>query len=321
MKKTIIIVITLLLCIAVIVMYSHYRSASFEPHYIGYLTVENSNVVKQLNTILQKANSAAIRGDKELAQCLEKQVKAVKQLALIAITSNEYSVLIAAKKDKVINQTLFDAIIADISQKKILPASTFPQVTRYYNNSKFYFFIYDISCYTIITAYTYSLPDNLILKLFLENLLIVVAFIILGTAAIIIFQQKVTIKPEPEITKETKKEKKALAANPFVTLCQQHGLSSVTIVQKNKKGIWKKVYSYPKNKMAVKLDEEILNELLSGTYILLNNNTVLMFYNSITQLIFRLERSNPFKGKTIKEIELYITKNAEDCSNYLTKHT
>ncbi|HOR94941.1 MAG TPA: hypothetical protein PLZ38_13290, partial [Spirochaetota bacterium] len=63
------------------------------------------------------------------------------------------------------------------------------------------------------------------------------------------------------------------------------------------------------------------NELLSGTYILLNNNTVLMFYNSITQLIFRLERSNPFKGKTIKEIELYITKNAEDCSNYLTKHT
>ena len=131
MKKTLVVILTIILCIVTIVIYSKYRMSSFEPQYIGFLTVENSTIIKQLDTLLQKTNIAGIRGDKELAKCLEQQVKSLQQLSLIAITDNEYSVLIAAKKDRIINQKLFDAIITDISQKKLLPATTFPQITRY----------------------------------------------------------------------------------------------------------------------------------------------------------------------------------------------
>jgi hypothetical protein len=53
-----------------------------------------------LYTILQKTNSTTIRGDKELAQCLEKRLKPFKQLALIAVTSKEYIVLLRQKNVK-----------------------------------------------------------------------------------------------------------------------------------------------------------------------------------------------------------------------------
>jgi hypothetical protein len=313
MKKTLAIILITILCIVSIVIYSKYRISSFEPQYIGFLTVENSTIIKQLDTLLQKTNIAGIRGDKELAKCLEQQVKSLQQLSLIAITDNEYSVLIAAKKDRIINQKLFDAIITDISQKKLLPATTFPQITRYYNNTKYYFFIYNASQYIIITTYSFVLPKNLIIKLALENFLIVIVFIIIGTAIIITLQQQAK-KPAMKVEKT---ETKPQTPNPVESLCQQFSIVSVTIAQKNKKGILKTVYSYPDKKQNIYLQPEIINELVNGVHILAEKNTVLFFYNDTTQLFFRLARHQAFKGKLIKDIETFINNNEHSILQFL----
>lgn len=312
MKKTLAIIITSIVCIASIVIYSKYRISSFEPQYIGFLTVENSTIIKQLDAILQKTNMAGIRGDKELSKCLEEQVKSLKQLSLIAITDNEYSVLIAAKKDRVINQKLFDAIITDISQKKLLPSTTFPQVTRYYSNNKYYFFIYNTSQYNIITTYGFVLPKNLIIKLGLENFLIVIIFIIIGTAVTITLQQA----KEPA-KKVEKAETKPQTPNPVVSLCQQFSIVSVTIAQKNKKGLLKTVYSYPDKKQNIYLQPEIIDELVNGAHILAEKNTVLFLYNDATQLFFRFAKHQAFKGKMIKDIESFINNNAYSIPAFL----
>lgn len=305
MKKTLAIIITVFLCIATIIIYSKYRISSFDPQYIGFITVENSTVIKQLDTVLKKTNIASIRGDKELAKCLEEQVKSLRQLSLIAITDNEYSVLIAAKKNRVINQKIFDAIIADISQKKLLPSTTFPQITRYYNNTKYYFFIYNALDYIIITTYSFVLPKILIIKLALENLLIVIVFMIIGTAVTITLQKQATKK-----TKKAKKvEIKSQTSNPIESLCQQFSIGSVTIAQKNKQGILKTVYSYPDKKQNIYLQPEIINELVNGVNILAEKNTILFFYNDATQLFFRFAKHQAFKGKLIKDIETFINNN------------
>ncbi|MEJ5361854.1 MAG: hypothetical protein WHV26_07295 [Spirochaetota bacterium] len=314
MKKTLAIIIISIVCIASTVIYSKYRMSSFEPQYIGFLTVENSTIIKQLDTLLQKTNIAGIRGDKELAKCLEEQIKSLKQLSMIAITDSEYSVLIAAKKDRVINQKLFDAIITDISQKKLLPSTTFPQITRYYSNNKYYFFIYNASQYTIITTYSFVLPKNLIIKLALENLLIVIMFIIIGTAIIITFQQKAS---KPTSMKVEKAEIKPHMPNPVEALCQQFSIISVTIAQQNKKGNLKTIYSYPDKKQNVYLQPEIINELLNGVHILAEKNTVLIFYNDSTQLFFRLVKHHTFKGKTIQDIETFIDNNSDGLCKFL----
>lgn len=316
MKKTLTIVFITILGIVSVIIYSKFRISSFEPQYIGFLTVENSTVIKQLDTILQKTNIASIRGDKELAKCLEEQVKSLQQLSLIAITDNEYSVLIAAKKDKVINQKIFDAIITDISQKKLLPATTFPQITRYYSNTKYYFFIYTGSQYSIITTYSFVLPKNLLIKLALENLLIVIVFVIIGTAIIITLQKKAA---EPAIAKAEKTHAKPQTSNPIESLCQQYAIASVTIAQQNKKGLVKTIYSYPDTKQTLHLQQEIINELTSGTHILAEKNTVLIFYNDATQLFFRLARRDSFKGKMIKEIEGFINNNTQSILQFLKK--
>ncbi len=282
--------------------------SSFEPQYIGFLTVENSTIIKQLDTVLQKTNIAGIRGDKELPKCLEEQIKSLKQLSLIAITDNEYSVLIAAKKDRIINQKLFDAIITDISQKKLLPRTTFPQITRYYSNYKYYFFIYNAPQYTIITTYSFVLPKNLIMKLALENLLIVILFIIIGTAVIITLQQEAS---KPNTMKVQKTEIKQQTPNPVESLCQQFSIVSVTIAQQNKKGNLKTIYSYPDKKQNVYLQAEIINELLNGVHILAEKNTVLIFHNDTTQLFFRLVKHQAFKGKTIQDIKTFIDNNVD----------
>jgi len=313
MKKTLAIISITILCIVSIIIYSKYRVSSFEPQYIGFLTVENSTIIKQLDTLLQKTNIAGIRGDKELAKCLEEQVKSLQQLSLIAITDNEYSVLIAAKKDRVINQKLFDAIITDISQKKLLPSTTFPQITRYYNNNKYYFFIYNASQYIIITTYNFVLPKNLIIKLALENLLVVIVFIIMGTAVTITLQRQAK---EPA-KKVEKVETKSQTPNPVESLCQQFSLVSVTIAQKNKKGLLKTVYSYPDKKQNIYLQPEIINELVNGVHILAEKNTVLFLYNDVTQLFFRLAKHQAFKGKMIKEIETFINNNENSILQFL----
>lgn len=305
MKKILAIIITIFLCIATIIIYSKYKISSFDPQYIGLITVENSTVIKQLDTVLKKTNIAGIRGDKELAKCLEEQVKSLHQLSLIAITDNEYSVLIAAKKDRVINQKLFDAIITDISQKKLLPSTTFPQITRYYNNTKYYFFIYNALDYIIITTYSFVLPKNLIIKLVLENLLIVIAFIIIGTAVIITLQKQATKQPK----KSQKVETKSQTSNPVESLCQQFSIVSVTIAQKNKQEILKTVYSYPDKKQNIYLQPEIINELVNGVNILAEKNTILFFYNDATQLFFRLVKHQAFTGKLIKDVETFINNN------------
>ncbi|MEW6525989.1 MAG: hypothetical protein AB1444_04885 [Spirochaetota bacterium] len=307
MKKTLAISIISIVCIASTIIYSKYRMSSFEPQYIGFLTVENSTIIKQLDSLLQKTNIAGIRGNKELAKCLEEQIKSLKQLSLIAIADNEYSVLIAAKKDRVINQKLFDAIITDISQKKLLPSTTFPQITRYYSNHKYYFFIYNAPQYTIITTYSFVLPKNLIIKLALENLLIVIMFIIIGTAIIITLQQKAS---KPTSMKEEKTKIKPHTPNPVEALCQQFSIISVTIAQQNKKGNLQTIYSHPDKKQNVYLQPEIINELLNGVHILAEKNTVLIFYNDTTQLFFRLVKHQAFKGKTIQDIETFIDNNS-----------
>ena len=313
MKKTLAIISITILCIVSIIIYSKYRVSSFEPQYIGFLTVENSTIIKQLDTLLQKTNIAGIRGDKELAKCLEEQVKSLQQLSLIAITDNEYSVLIAAKKDRVINQKLFDAIITDISQKKLLPSTTFPQITRYYSNNKYYFFIYNASQYNIITTYSFVLPKNLIIKLVLENLLVVIVFIIMGTAVTITLQRQAK---EPA-KKVEKVETKSQTPNPVESLCQQFSLVSVTIAQKNKKGLLKTVYSNPDKKQNIYLQPEIINELVNGVHILAEKNTVLFLYNDVTQLFFRLAKHQAFKGKMIKEIETFINNNENSILQFL----
>jgi len=307
MKKTLAISIISIVCIASTIIYSKYRMSSFEPQYIGFLTVENSTIIKQLDSLLQKTNIAGIRGNKELAKCLEEQIKSLKQLSLIAIADNEYSVLIAAKKDRVINQKLFDAIITDISQKKLLPSTTFPQITRYYSNNKYYFFIYNAPQYTIITTYSFVLPKNLIIKLALENLLIVIMFIIIGTAIIITLQQKAS---KPTSMDEEKTKIKPHTPNPVEALCQQFSIISVTIAQQNKKGNLQTIYSHPDKKQNVYLQPEIINELLNGVHILAEKNTVLIFYNDTTQLFFRLVKHQAFKGKTIQDIETFIDNNS-----------
>ncbi|MDH7552594.1 MAG: hypothetical protein QHH74_02935 [Spirochaetota bacterium] len=314
MKKTLAIIIISIICIASTIMYSKYRMSSFEPHYIGFLTVENSTIIKQVDTVLQKSNLAGIKGDKELAQCLEKQVKSLQQLSLIAITDNEYSVLIAAKKDRVINQKLFDAIITDISQKKLLPSTTFPQITRYYSNNKYYFFIYTAPQYTIVTTYSFILPKNLIIKLALENLLIVIMFIIIGTAIIITLQQKAS---KPTTKMEEKTEIKPQTPDPVGNLCQQFSIISVTIAQQNKKGNLKTLYSHPDKKQNLYLQPEIINELLNGVHILAEKNTVLIFYNTTTKLFFRLVKHQAFKGKTINDIERFIDNNNDVLLKFL----
>lgn len=316
MKKTLTIVFITVLCIVSVIIYSKFRISSFEPQYIGFLTVENSTVIKQLDAILQKTNLASIRGDKELAKCLEEQVKSLQQLSLIAITDNEYSVLIATKKDKVINQKIFDAIITDISQKKLLPATTFPQLTRYYSNTKYYFFIYTGAQYSIITMYSFVLPKNLLIKLALENLLIAIVFIIIGTGIIITLQKKAA---EPVVAKAEKTFAKPQTSNPIESLCQQYTIASVTIAQQNKKGLVKTIYSYPDTKQTLHLQQEIINELTSGTHILAEKNTVLLFYNDATQLFFRLARRDSFKGKMIKEIEGFINNNTQSILQFLKK--
>ncbi|MCX8122901.1 MAG: hypothetical protein N3F66_01895 [Spirochaetes bacterium] len=314
MKKPIVIVVMCILCFASVVMYSKYRISSFEPQYIGFLTVENSTIIKQLEVILQKTNIAGIRGDKELPKCLEEQVKSLQQLSFIAIADNEFRVLIAAKKDKVINQKVFDAIITDISQKKLLPTTTFPQITRYYNNTKYYFFVYTSSPYTIFTAYSYILPKNLIIKLALENLLIVIVFIILSVAIIITQQKKAT---EPITQKTEKTVAKPQMQNPIESLCQQYAIISVTIAQQNKKGLINTIYSYPDKKQKLYLQQEIINELAGGAHILVEKNTVLLFYNDTTQLFFRLVRKDAFKGKIIKDIIAFIDTNAQLFQKFL----
>ncbi len=313
MKKAFVIIILSIICIASAVMFSKYRMSSFEPQYIGFLTVENSTIIKQLDTTLQKTNIAGIRGDSNLAKCLEEQIKSLPQLSLIAITDNEYSVLIAAKKDRVINQKLFDAIVTDISQKKLLPSTTFPQLTRYYNNKKFYFFIYNVSQYTIITTYSFVLPKNFIIKLGLENLLIVIMCIIIGTVIVITLQKK---DKEPTKTAE-KTETKPLALNPVQSMCQQFSIISVTIAQQNKKGLLKTIYSYPDKKQHIYLQPEIIGELINGAHILVEKNTVLIFYNATTQLFFRLAKHQAFKGKTINEIETFIDNNKHQIREFL----
>ncbi len=316
MKKVLIIIVVSILCITSIIVYSKYRISSFEPQYIGFLTVENSTVIKQLDTILQKTNIASIRGDKELAKCMEEQVKSLQQLSLIAITDSEYSVLIAAKKDKIINQKIFDAIITDISQKKLLSPTTFPQITRYYSNTKYYFFIYTGSQYSIITMYSFVLPKNLLIKLALENLLVIILFVIIGTALIISLQRE---SAEPGIVKAEKTHAKPQTPNPIESLCQQYAIASVTIALQNKKGLVKTIYSYPDTKQTLHLQQEIINELTSGTHILVEKNTVLLFYNDSTQLFFRLSRQDSFKGRMIKDIEGFINNNTQSILQFLKK--
>jgi len=315
MKRTVVIIVTAVLCIAAIIMYSKYRISLFEPQYIGYLTVNNSTVVKQLETSLQKVSIASIRADKEFAEVVKEQVKSVKELSFAAIADNEYSVLIAAKKDKLIDQKLFDSIITDISQKKIQPSSTFPQITRYYFNKKFYFFIYALPQYTIITAYTYILPRKFIIKVGLENLLIVIVFIIIGTAVTIQLHKSSfpqTARPDTWQSKST--------VNPIEVLCQQYSIASVTIAKKNKKGNLKTIYSFPDKIKNFNIQPEVVEELTQGTHILLEKNSILLFYNNNMSLFFKLRKTQPFKGKTIKDIEAFICTHSENITEYLKKY-
>ncbi len=128
--------------------------------------------------------------DKDLTKFFMAVKKQYKNIALIAISDNKNSVLMAGKNEKYIDSmTLFDSIIDTFTNGDFKIDRNNDFIIRYFNQKRFYVFVRFVNNAKMLMIFPYKIGANIIIQLILEILLITTLLVII-TSLIYIKQKR-----------------------------------------------------------------------------------------------------------------------------------
>ncbi len=184
-----IIISSILLSAISVILYLSFRADTIENEYTANLTKIyasiNNSYIKIEPEISKSKENASLR------EFFEKSIKSYPEIALIALADEGGTILLASKNDKYIKTAeLFDSILNDFSEKKILIDRNKRFAVKYYEQGpekkkeqiKFYIYTLYGTRSSLLAVFPYDPNFNLILKIAIEVLLVIALCVMLISA-------------------------------------------------------------------------------------------------------------------------------------------